>query len=271
MPVKEKDIIKAIKELNLSGKAICVHSSLKSFGEVDGGAKTIINAFLKEKCTLLVPSFSYICEVMPPENRIKRNGIDYNKALWIDPKGRDMVYTPESKEISRDMGAIPAEIIRMKDRVRGRHPIRSFAAIGPYAQELVKDQKPMDVYAPLRELALFNGFILLMGVGLNRMTAIHLAEQTAGRKMFVRWANGPDKKPMMVEIGACSEGFEKLAPVLSVIEKRITVGESLWRVFQMQAFLKRAAAAIQIKPEITHCDKADCMRCNDMIAGGPVI
>jgi aminoglycoside 3-N-acetyltransferase len=221
---------------------------------------------------MLVPAFSDIFQVIPPENeRIKRNGIDYNKMWWIDPKRKDVAYTPESKEINKDMGAIPAEIIRMKDRVRGKHPLDSFAAIGPYAQEIIKDQKPMDVYAPLRELALFNGFILLMGVGLNRMTAIHLAEQTAGRKMFIRWANGPDKKIIQAEIGGCSEGFEKLTGVLSVIEKKVKVGGSLWRVFSMTAFLKRAAAAIQLKPEITHCDKADCVRCNDMISGGPVI
>jgi len=272
MAVKEKDIIKAIKELNISGKALCIHSSLKSFGEVDGGAKTIISAFLKEKCTMLVPAFSDVFQVMPPESdRPKRNGIEYNNVFWIDKKSKDTVYNTRTKEINREMGAIPAEIIKMKEKMRGEHPLSSFAAIGPYANELIKDQKPMDVYAPLRELALFNGYILLIGVGLTRMTAIHLAEQTAGKNMFIRWANGPDRKTIRAEIGGCSEGFEKLAPVLLVIEKRTKVGESIWRLFPMSAFLKRAAAAIQLRPEITHCGKPDCVRCNDMAAGGPVL
>jgi hypothetical protein len=42
---------------------------LKSFAdEIEGGAETIINAFLENSCTLIVPTFSYEFLIEPPEN-----------------------------------------------------------------------------------------------------------------------------------------------------------------------------------------------------------
>jgi hypothetical protein len=46
-----------------------------------------------------------------------------------------------------------------------------------------------------------------MGVSLEQMTFLHLAEQMVGRNRFQRWANALDGKPMMVEVGGCLGGF----------------------------------------------------------------
>jgi len=140
-----------------------------------------------------------------------------------------------------------------------------------FANEKIKTQAPMDVYAPLREAALFEGRVALIGVGLNRMTALHLAEQMAGRRMFVRWANGADKKPAMVETGGCSEGFCNLDPYVNHLDKKAQCGESPWRVFPMDKLLKQAARVIQLKPGTTHCGDPECLRCSDMAKGGPVL
>ena len=64
------------------------------------------------------------------------------------------VYAPDAPDIDRaDMGAIPAAVLAMPGRVRGNHPLCSFAAIGPLADELVAAQQPLHVFAPLRALA----------------------------------------------------------------------------------------------------------------------
>ena len=39
------------------------------------------------------------------------------------------------------------------------------------------------------------------------MTAIHLAEQQSGRRLFLRWAKATDGQVSMFEVGSCSEGF----------------------------------------------------------------
>lgn len=272
MAVTKKDVIESVKKAGLQKKSICVHSSLKSFGEVKGGAKTVVDALLESGCTVMVPSFSFSYAVMPPEEmKFKRNGADYSRLDWIMP-GNNMVYSAGSNNLDlKEMGVIPETVLNIAGRVRGDHPLCSFAAAGPFAAELIRSQKPMDVYAPLRELALFEGQVVMMGVGLNKMTAIHLAEQMAGRNMFIRWANGPDKKVITAECGGDSAGFEKLAPYAAAAEKRVKCGESLWRVFDMGKLLKNVARAIMLQPAITHCGMADCVRCNDAVAGGPVL
>ncbi len=273
MAVNKKDIIESVKKAGLAKKCVCVHSSLKSFGGVKGGAETVVKALLEAGCTVLVPAFSYNAYTVmpPPELQFKRNGADYTRLDWITP-GNKVIYAPQSNLLDiEEMGRIPEAVLNMKGRVRGDHPLCSFAAIGPFAAELIKTQRPMDVYAPLRELALFNGDIVLMGVGLCKMTALHLAEQMAGRKMFIRWALGQDGKIIPAECGGDSEGFEKLAPYAAAAEKRVACGESLWRVFDAGKLLKSAARAVIMQPAITHCGKPDCVRCNDAVAGGPVV
>ena len=46
------EIRQAARENDLSGSAVCVHSSLKSFGWVDGGARTVVDGLLAENPTV---------------------------------------------------------------------------------------------------------------------------------------------------------------------------------------------------------------------------
>lgn len=169
------------------------------------------------------------------------------------------------------MGAVPAAALRMPGRVRGNHPLASFTAVGPKAAHLIARQTPLDFFAPLRALASAEGLVVLMGVSLTTMTALHLAEKMAGRRLFVRWANAPDQTPMRVRVSGCSEGFDKLAPLLRPLEKRAMVGGSLWRVFPLREALSLAAAAIQNYPMLTHCGSPNCRCCADAVEGGPLI
>ena len=269
--VTSADIQAAVRQLGLEGKPLCLHSSLRSFGHVEGGARTVIDGLLAEDCTVLVPAFSSYFAIAPPEGmRPARNGWDY-AVNWALPKSTRRRYTPSAGLIDNDMGAIPAAVVSNSERVRGNHSLNSFAALGPLAEDLVQNQSPLDVYSPLRELSELDGYVLLMGVGLDRMTALHLAEQNAGRTLFRRWSDGPEGKPMMVEIGSCSNGFPNLDDVLAPLECQIVVGKSLWRVFPLRETLTAAERAMRDDPEITRCDDPGCERCEDSIAGGPIL
>lgn len=266
--VTRADVRAGIVELGLSAATVCVHSSLSSFGRVDGGADAVIDAFVDEQCTLVVPTFSaHVFALAPPEGmRPPRNGIDYDAPL--DSPGADRVFSPASSELSPHMGAVAAAVLARPGRLRGDHPLNSFAAVGE-RPDLVLEQRPLDVYAPLRILAARDGFVLLIGAGLDRMTLLHLAEERAGRALFRRWANGPDGRPMEVETGSCSEGFINLEPALAPLARETLVGASRWRAFPARATLGAAADAIREQPEITHCGREDCLRCRDAVAGGP--
>ena len=276
MSVAIRDVYAAAHTLGLSGRPLCVHASLRSFGWVEGGAPTIIAGPLEAGCTLLVPTFSGDAfAVAPlPHQRLAQNGTSpgYYETLHQTLPGVARVYTPDAPDIDRaDMGALPAAVLATPGRVRGNHPLCSFAAVGPLADELVAAQQPLQVFNPLRSLAEAGGSVVLMGVGLTGMTLIHLAEQLAGRNLFRRWANGSDGQPMAVEVGGCSRGFGKFEPILAPVMQSTIVGQSRWRVYPAQETLERVVQAIRNEPMMTHCGRADCTRCDDAVLGGPIL
>src|SRR5260370_16676972 len=91
-------------------------------------------------------------------------------------------------------------------------------------------EEPLEVFRALRALSEAGGYVVLMGVGLEAMTLIHLAEQMAGRNLFRRWANGPDGRPIEVEMGGCSLGFGKFSSIFAPLTRKTKVGLSTWNV-----------------------------------------
>lgn len=269
--VSQSDIQAAIRQLDLAGQPVCVHSSLRSFGHVIGGAAAVVRAFLEEGCTLVVPTYSYRFAVSPPPDlQVQRNGWDYDRYTGSN-SGRDQVYTPATQAIDEEMGAIPAAVLNAPQRRRGDHPLNSFSAVGPRAEALIAGQSALNVYAPLQALVAAAGSVLLMGVGLDKMTLLHLAEQEAGRVPFRRWANDQQGQPQMVEAGSCSDGFEHFTHALHPWRRETKVGDSQWQLFPAQKALEAAAAAIRANPRITHCSRPDCERCRDALLGGPIL
>lgn len=65
-PVTRGDLHRAIVSGGLHGRPVVVHSSLASFGRVEGGAGTVVEAFLELGCTVVVPTFTYGCGVNTP-------------------------------------------------------------------------------------------------------------------------------------------------------------------------------------------------------------
>jgi aminoglycoside 3-N-acetyltransferase len=267
--VTRDDLDAALAALELGARAVCVHSSLRSFGQVDAGADAIIDAVLDAGCTLLVPTHSWGFATSHQRGmRPSRNGWDY--AMNVAPPAFSGVFSVDSTAVDRNMGAIPRAVLQRPGHQRGNHPLASFSAIGPLATQLVGGQRGDDVHAPLRELAERDGAVVMMGVGLTRMTLLHWAEQVAGRAQFRRWALDERGDTVMVESGGCSEGFDRLASTLAPVETDVRVGASEWRCFPAAEVVARAAAAIRADPNITHCNVRTCARCNDAALGGPI-
>ncbi|WP_308405356.1 AAC(3) family N-acetyltransferase [Streptomyces sp. B93] len=149
-------------------------------------------------------------------------------------------------------------------------PSTAFAAVGPQAAELIAAQTPTDVYGPVRTLADNDGALLLVGVGLNRMTALHLAEQQSGRQLPVRWARAADGRVIMVETGSCSEGFPRLEPWLRPLARTTQVGESQWSAYPAKKTLAAAVEAMTADQNVTHCANPHCLACRDSVSGGPI-
>ena len=258
--------------MQLAGLPVCVHSSLGSFGYVEGGPDAVIDAFLDAGCTLIVPTFNYANELATPVGiEIERNGWDQSDPRYLNEQSMEP-YDPASNHMTvEDLGAIPAALITRPERVRGAHPIDSLSGLGPLSEEIISSQSPRNPYGPLREIGERGGFVLLIGVGIDSMTLVHAAEQESGRELFHRWAVGQDGELVETIVGGCSEGFHAFEPVVSHLAREIFVGKSRWRAFPIRETLTAAAAAIEADPHITHCGDLDCDDCRDAVQGGPIV
>lgn len=269
--VYKRDIESAVDSLDLSNSKVCIHASMKSFeDDIEGGIESIVNTFLNRSCTVMVPTFSKQYEIIPVEKHMpERNGIDYNAALK-NYSNNNIIYSTDSKIISENMGAFSKFILNSSGSIRGNHQLNSFTAIGTAAHSLIDCQTSKNVYAPLEQLCDFDGFVLLIGVGLDKATIIHYAEQKAGRNLFVRWAYDSKQNAVPVSIGSCSRGFKKFEHYLKA-KQEVFVGKSLWRCFRAKDMADICSKLIIENPQITHCDDLKCERCNDVVLGGPVI
>lgn len=269
-----QDFINAIKSLGISGSEVCIHSSMKSFGaDFNCGIEGIINAFLVEKCTIMVPTFSDVYEARPikkymPERNGAGNYSYFLEKIYTDIEPFDVI----SKEISvEDMGAFAKYVLNNEKCVRGNHPLTSFTALGDNASKLVGWQTHKDVYAPLRQLCDDGGYVLLIGVRLKAATIIHYAEQVAGRTPFIRWAYSKENNVIPVSAGGCSEGFEHFNDILDNVAKKVKVANSEWVCYKAADIVNVCVKYIEDNPNITHCDDRYCDRCNDAVCGGPVL
>jgi aminoglycoside 3-N-acetyltransferase len=163
--VTSDDIINGLTELGLkTGDQVIVHSSLKSFGYVEGGANTVIEAILSVigcKGTILVPTNTF--------------------------KGSVSVFLHSIKEV--DLRAMPSlngtisETVRLlSGSVRSIHPSHPVAAVGGMAEELLHEHHlgdtPAGEKSPYGKLSrMENGRILLIGVNNDSNTMIHTGEE----------------------------------------------------------------------------------------------
>ena len=270
LPLQPGELFQTIQASPLKDNIVCLHSSLKSFGFLEGGPDTLIQAFLQNGCTLVMPTFTYDCEIpMPPDRLILQNSYapedisDFKSAAGYDKT---------STMISSEMGAIPAWLLKMPARIRGEHPLNSFTAIGPLASEIISAQSPLNVYGPLKVIySRPNAYLVLAGVDLTSATPIHFAEERAGRRLFRRWAKNSDGSAQEVEVGSCSDGFNNLDSFLKNIEENMQFGQSCWKIYPFCTFIDTVTDAILQNPPITHCANPDCERCNDAIKGGPLL
>ncbi len=160
--VTKKDIKAGLMGLGLKkGDTVGVHSSLSSFGHVEGGAETVIDALLEtigEEGNIVMSTHS--------ANLSEDKRTPEMIALGISWLFKILPYDPDKTPVTT--GIIPETFRKRKGVVRGLHPSLSVAASGPEAEVLSEG------WHRLLEL---DGYILLIGVGLDRCTAMHLAEK----------------------------------------------------------------------------------------------
>ena len=176
----KEELIKHFKACGVSeGQAIFVHTSLKSLGFVVGGAETLIRALLEivgEEGTLMMPSQTW-------KNLDPSTGVHWEEPEEWWPIIRKN-WPAYDKEVTPAIGmGVVAEMFRKwPGAKRTNHPARSIAAVGKHAEYITEEHDLSNIFgenSPLDKLYKLNGYVLLIGVGYEKNTSLHLAETRA--------------------------------------------------------------------------------------------
>ncbi len=251
------------------GGVLLVHSSCRSLGKVEGGADTVVAALreaLGPEGTLMVPTFTtnltdpYVWPVPPPPELRER--------LIGTMPVFDRDTTPSFK-----MGAIPEAVRRAEGAIRSEHPVTSWTAVGPRAAALLADHPlddPEGEAGPLGRAMDLDARILLLGVGHDTNTTIHLAESMLD---LPHLRELPDRYPVETASGRiwrpitktthCSDAFLRLEPLLeadgAIVRGR--VGDAEVQVLRSRDVVRVATALLRREPTALLCDDVECPHC----------
>ncbi|MEV5209141.1 AAC(3) family N-acetyltransferase [Micromonospora sp. NPDC053740] len=161
------------------GACLLVHCALRRVGPLTHGPATLAGALrdvLGPAGTLLVPtqtdgnSTTSRAHLAATARMDRAQRERYEAAL----PGWDRRTTP-----SQRMGALAEYVRCAPGAVRSDHPQTSFAALGPQARQLTDNHDltcHLGERSPMGELYAADGQILLLGLGYEACTALHLAE-----------------------------------------------------------------------------------------------
>jgi aminoglycoside 3-N-acetyltransferase len=243
--VTHQDIVAGIRSLGVGpGDLLLVHSSLSSFGRVEGGAKIVAEALVESVSpggTVLVPTFNY-------------------GTLPYDP-----ATTPSLT------GAVTDAFWRLPGARRSGHPTHAFAAIGPLAVELLRDHDDAQTLgrgSPLWKLWELDGWVLMIGCDHTANSMIHVAEAAAdvpylGRTRVGQVLRGAEMTEAIVQRPGCSHGFGVIDEPLrrAGAVRETDVGRARLTLVRARAVVDAAVDLLMRDPSALLCNRPDCERC----------
>lgn len=248
------EIASGLRSLGLHRQStVVVHSSLRSFGTVEGGAQAVAAA-LVEVCGTVVaaPSGTWdLTEVPCPPGLHRVNNACRSADSWdsFDAALDRAVPFSADLPIDKELGAVGEALRVGYPHCRGLHPLFSFLAVGPAAGEIVAKDCLDGPLGPLEAVEALDGQVLLLGVGHTRNTSMHLAEQRLGRSRFYRYAKvAPSVWAELPNIPGHSHRFDDLEPVLRRSTRELQIGACRARLIPIRDVLDAVTTAVLADP-----------------------
>lgn len=170
-----------IKKLGIKeGMTIIVHSSMKTIGWVCGGPVAIIQALqdvVTSQGTIIMPAQTpNISEPKHWENP------PVPQSWWETIRDEMPAFDPQITP-TVGMGTVAETFRALPGVKRSNHPTYSFAAWGENRDSIIERQSlenGLGEKSPLARIYDFNGYVLLLGVGYESSTSMHLGEHRSG-------------------------------------------------------------------------------------------
>ena len=238
--VHKEDILKGFASLGIRrGDALLFHSSLKSFGDVQGGADTVIDGAIEavgESGTVVVPTFV---------QKVNGESATYRTRL----EAWDVRTSPS------DVGHVTEVFRRRPEAVRSDHCCDSLDAIGADARNAMVphgsagprlspwDEKAFGHGSPWDWLVDRNALYVLMGVGFNVCSIFHYNQALWVERNYGR----SHPAPMWPGYNFSTMG-DRVKSAGFVLET--SVGPSLWQAFRVAPTIEYVSRVLDDDPSL---------------------
>ncbi|HHW49297.1 MAG TPA: AAC(3) family N-acetyltransferase [Clostridiaceae bacterium] len=248
--IRKEDILFSLELMDIKkGDVLLVHSALTSIGFVEGGADTVIDAFL---------------EAVGEEGTIVMSTL----TGWFSPF--DPVSTPSA------VGLISEKFRLRPNAMRSLHPVHSVAAIGKHAHFITKDHDKCETgcgegtpYLKIRDL---NGKIVLLGVDMDRNTMMHSMEEAIDA-VYLRTLDIPaptyidgykDKTFTLKKFPPGHRDFLRITPYLRRKEALMEgkIGNAVVKVIDAVKLFEYGLEILKEDPMLFICHNPNCNSCH---------
>jgi aminoglycoside N3'-acetyltransferase len=255
-PFTRDEIIAQLRALGIeSGAVLLIHASFRAVRPIEGGPVGLIEALLAAigpEGTLVMPSWT---------------GDD------------ETPFDPATTPASVDLGVVADTFWRMPGVVRSEH-LFAFAAKGPQAHRITAGPLPLPPHSPQSPVCRvyeLDGQVLLLGVGQDANTTLHLAELMANvpyrlPKYCTVLRDGRPVRIDYLENDHCCSGFALCDDWLRAdgLQSEGLVGHAQSRLARSQDIVRVALERLRRDPLIfLHPESAGCEECNEARASVP--
>lgn len=229
-PITFDELVNQLRDLGVTpGGVLLVHTSFSKVGPVEGGPRGLIAALQ----AVLGPDGTLVMPTMSDD----------------DEHPFEAAATP-----CAGMGIVADTFWRLPGVLRSDNP-HGFAAAGPQAAYMTSPH-PLDVphglESPPGRVHVLDGQVLLLGVGHDADTTIHVAENLAGvryrlpKYLMVRDAQGRPSRYDYAEIDHCCENFALMDEWLAegARQRRGTVGYGMARLARSRDIVEVATSRL---------------------------